>query len=289
MCAAGTGAIYPSVGFIDTQNSTQPSPFLIFGQVWYEDGTPCNNPIVNVTNPDTGAAWYTDTTSDYNYYQTLLCTSNVSEGDVFEFNVTDGIMFNAARHTIAADDINHSEIAINLTLPQSPTTADRGVTSEHNDSNATEPAMFLIYGWIFHENNSSACRGSVVNLTHLNTGEQWWAETHPDHHYYQIVLDAANVNECHVLRIDASKDGVPIDSTEHIITSKEISDGAAMINLNGLIDLTVSDILFPRYFCAGRNNTITAVVVNEGATYTDGFEPSLLSIRGFSRSWEESL
>jgi subtilase family serine protease len=154
---------------------------------------------------------------------------------------------------------------------------NRGRMPEYSGSNTTEPVLLIIYGWVFHE-NGSVCRGHAVNISNPNTDMQWTAETHPDHHYYQLVLDAANVNESHVLQIDASKDGVPIDSTEHIITQKEISDGAAIVNLNGLIDLTVSDpISFPRYFCAGRNSTIMAVIVNEGTPYTGGFEASLFA------------
>ena len=67
ICVAGTGAIGLSGGFLDDQNTTQLTPFLIFGHVLYEGGAPCNNPNVSITNLDTGVAWYADTVSDSNF------------------------------------------------------------------------------------------------------------------------------------------------------------------------------------------------------------------------------
>ena len=273
--AAESGAINSSVRPLDDQNLTPPSPFLISGYVWYEDGSPCNNPIINLINPNTTMVWYADTISGYNYYQALFCVANVSEGDALEFNVTDRIRSDTTGHTVTADEIDCGCVSNNLTLPQPPRLADRSMMSVHTGSDITEPALFMVYGRVFYD-NGSGCTGAVVNISNLNTSMQWQAETDSDHYYYQLVLDAANISIGDVLRISASKDGEPINSTEHVITPEEVSDAAAMVDLNeGSVDLAVSEISHPAGFYADRSSTITAVVKNDGTAYTDGFEAAM--------------
>jgi hypothetical protein len=365
ICVVGTGAIGLSGGYLDDQNTTQLTPFLIFGQVLYEGGAPCNSPNVSITNLNTGAAWYADTLSDSNFYQTLLTLVDVSAGDVLRWSATDGAVVNTTNRTVGQSDIESGGIfgfdmilqsiapriigyapesqirdtgdaarRFNVTIDQvvdvtwlinsSPAQTNESVTDasythtnvavgvwnvsarasngngtdmqewiwnvttlpppvnrsrmlEYSSSNTTEPVLFMVYGWVFHENRSG-CTGAVVNITKLNTGMQWTAETHPDHYYYQLMLDAKSVRAGDMLQIDASKDGALINSTRCNITTVEVSDGAAMIDLNeGSVDLTVSDLLPPGGFYAGRNSTITAVVVNDGTACTDGFEAAFFA------------
>lgn len=360
LCAAGVGTVNSSNGYLADQN---PTPFLIFGHVLYEDGAPCNSPIVNITNPGTGAIWYADTVSDSNCYRTLLTLADVNAGDVLRWSVTDGTFVDTTNRTVGQSDLKSGGIfgfdmmlqsiapiitgyapesqirdienaarRFNVTIDQvvnvtwlingSPAQTNVSVTDasythtnvatgvwnvsarasnangtdmqewlwdvsmlpppvnrsrvlEYGSSNTTEPVLFLAYGWVFHENRSG-CTGAVVNITNLNTGMQWTAETRPAHYYYQLMLDAANTSAGDVLQINASKDGVLINSTRCNITDAEVSDGAAMVDLNeGSIDLTVSGILPPGGFYAGRNSTIVAVVANNGTACTDGFEANL--------------
>ena len=274
ICVAGAGTVNSSDGYLADQN---PTPFLISGHVLYEDGSPCNNPIVNITNLDTGAAWCTDVVPGYNYYHALLGGVNASVGDLLEFDVTDGVVSGTANHTVDDGGVGGGGIFINLTLPQPPSLVDITVASAHSDSNATEPILFMVCGWVFYENRSG-CTGAVVNITNLNTGVQWTAETHPGHYYYQLVLDAANVSVGNVLQIDASRNDQLINSTRYNITYVEVSDGAAMIDLNeGSIDLTVSMVSPPRDFYANTNNTVTAVMANGGTAYTEGFEAAFFA------------
>jgi hypothetical protein len=115
ICVAGAGTINSSDGSFCGQNAT---PFLIFGHVWYEDGSPCNNPIVEITNANTGAAWCADTISGSDYYQAILCGANVSLGDLLEFDVTDGAGYNTTTHAVTRDEIENGGIfGFNLTLP----------------------------------------------------------------------------------------------------------------------------------------------------------------------------
>ncbi|PXF58351.1 MAG: hypothetical protein C4B59_13370 [Candidatus Methanogaster sp.] len=105
ICVAGIDAIDLSGGYLDDQNTAQLTPFLIFGHVLYEDGAPCNSPNVSMTNLNTGAAWYADTVSDSNFYQTLLTLVDVSAGDVIRWSTTDGTVFDTANCTVDQGDI----------------------------------------------------------------------------------------------------------------------------------------------------------------------------------------
>ena len=131
ICVAGAGTINSSDGSFGGQNQT---PFLIFGYVGYGDGSPCNNPIVNITNADAG--WCADTVYDSNYYQALLCGANVSFGDLLEFDVTDGVGFNNTSRVVNPDDLDNGGIfGFNLTLPTRSPLVDVELTPDD------DPAM----------------------------------------------------------------------------------------------------------------------------------------------------
>ena len=110
ICVAGTGAIDLSGGYLDDQNTTQLTPFLIFGHVLYEGGAPCNSPNVSITNLNTGVAWCADTLSDSNCYQTLLTLADVSAGDVLKWSVTDGAVLDTTNHTVGQSDLESGGI-----------------------------------------------------------------------------------------------------------------------------------------------------------------------------------
>ena len=94
------------------------SPYMIYGWVFYENQTACNNPVVNITNLNSSTLWQAEKNSSYNYYQLILDSRNVSAGDVLEFNVTDGTKHNTTTHTVTTGDINSGGVFdFNLTLP----------------------------------------------------------------------------------------------------------------------------------------------------------------------------
>ncbi len=93
-------------------------PFLIYGSVWYDDETPCNNPGVSITNLGTSEEWAAETSSGSNYYQiTLTSGIDLNAGEMLRFNATDGTSTNLTDHTITADDVNNGGLfGFNLTL-----------------------------------------------------------------------------------------------------------------------------------------------------------------------------
>jgi subtilase family serine protease len=444
ICVAGTGAIGLSGGFLDDQNTTQLTPFLIFGHVLYDGGAPCNSPNVSITNLNTGVAWYADTVSGSDFYQILLTLADVSAGDVLRWSATDGTVFGTANRTVGPSDLEsggifdfgvilqsvapritgyapesqihdienaarrfnvtidqvvdvtwlvnsspaqanesvtdasytHTNVAIgvwnvsarasnengttvqgwvwnvttlpppkitsfappspvrdtenatrtfgitvdqvvdvtwlingtevfnknhvnessytnisaalgvwNVTAvasnqngtdaqewiwhvnPPSPPPLDGGVAAASSDSNVRQPV--IICGWVLYE-NGSRCIGPLVNISNLNTGMQWQAQTHPDHYYYQLVLDSANVSAGDMVLIDASKNGTSVGDVTHTVNQAEIEQGAIEVDINKryLPDFTVTNLTFdlPDQLMIGDLVMINATIANPGAS-----------------------
>ena len=97
------------------------------------------------------------------------------------------------------------------------------------------PTPFLSYGYVFY-GNDTACNDSMVNITNLNTGEKWQAETNAAYNYYQLVLaNGINVNVGEILRFDAtSPDGSKSNITTYTVTRGCINNGG-LYNFNFLL------------------------------------------------------
>ena len=107
-----------SDGSITVEASQPAKPFFIYGYVCYKNGTPCNNPTVNITNSNTYEEWQTETGGSSNYYQiTLTSGSDLNVNDVLRFDATDGTKTNVTDHTVTADEMNAGGLfGFNLTL-----------------------------------------------------------------------------------------------------------------------------------------------------------------------------
>ena len=60
----------------------QSTPFLISGLANHTDGNPVDGPSVNVTNLNTGEEWTAETQEAFNFYQVIVTSDNVSDGDM---------------------------------------------------------------------------------------------------------------------------------------------------------------------------------------------------------------
>ena len=105
----------------------QPASFMIYGHVFYENSSECNNPCVNITNLNTNGDWHAETNAGYNYYQLILANGtnvNISEVLQFEVKSPDGDQLNTTTYTITQEDINNGgQFNFNFTLA-SPTKPD---------------------------------------------------------------------------------------------------------------------------------------------------------------------
>ena len=106
----------------DTARTAAPepeTPSMIYGWVFYKDGTACDNPTVNINNTNTSKQWQAETNVNHDYYQLILDTTNISVGNVLEFNAAspNGNQTNVTEHTVTQDDVNNGGIfSFNITL-----------------------------------------------------------------------------------------------------------------------------------------------------------------------------
>ena len=90
----------------------------------------------------------------------------------------------------------------------------------------TPSTPYMIQGYVFY-NNSTACNGPVVNVTNLNTSEEWQAERNTSYNYYELVLrNGTDVNVSEVLQFDAKDpDATQFNTTSRTVTQDEINNG----------------------------------------------------------------
>ena len=103
---------------------TPTTPFVIQGYVFYEDGSECKNPMINITNLNSGAEWQAETNESSNYYQLVLANgTDVNASEILQFDVKshDESQLNITSHKVTLEEINRGGIFnFNITL-EAPT------------------------------------------------------------------------------------------------------------------------------------------------------------------------
>jgi len=114
--------------------SAPPTPFMIQGYVFYEDGSACNGSFVNITNQTTGKVFSADTDASYNYYQFILANStdvNVSETLQFEAKSPDETQSNVTELIVTMENISRGGIFnFNITLAPVQIIFDTGPSAQ---------------------------------------------------------------------------------------------------------------------------------------------------------------
>lgn len=103
---------------------TPPAPYVINGYVFYENGTACNGPIVEVKNTNTNITWLAENDTGTNYYELVLTNGtdvNMSEVLQFDAKDPDATQFNRTCHTVQDELDNGGIVNFNLTLKVVPT------------------------------------------------------------------------------------------------------------------------------------------------------------------------
>jgi len=184
------------------------SPYIMYGRVFYKNGTACNNPVVNITNLNNSKQWQAETNASYNYYKiTLASGTHLNASEILQFSVKapDGSQSNTIDHTVTQAEINDGglfDFNIALEAPVTP---------------------FVIYGWVDYS-NGTACNNPTVNITNTNTSTQWQAEAHSGYNFYRLVLDTTNISAGDLLGFNVT-DGTDYNTTTHTITSGDIKSG----------------------------------------------------------------
>ena len=91
---------------------------------------------------------------------------------------------------------------------------------------AQPSSPFLVSGYVFYE-NSSKCNNPVVNITNLDIGKEWQAETSPTSNYYQLVLrHGIDIVTGEILQLDVrSPDGSQSKIVEFKVAPEEVNEG----------------------------------------------------------------
>jgi len=166
--------------------SAPPTPFMIQGYVFYENGSACNGSFVNITNQGTGKLFPADTNASYNYYQFILANStdvNVSETLQFEAKSPDGSQSNITEHHVTQDEINDGGIFnFNITLEplqiifdtRAPANPYPSIFGTHNGTIKTEQTIFASKLYTY------PCEGTGGHTEYAKIcNESWCVETLP--------------------------------------------------------------------------------------------------------------
>jgi hypothetical protein len=114
------------------------------------------------------------------------------------------------------------------------------------------PAPFMVCGYVSY-GDESVCNNPTVDITNLNTGRVWTAETDANSNYYQIMLvSCTDVIAGEALQFDGTDpDGGQSSTTEHTVTQDEVDAGGLLYNstleplhpgdINGDGEITLAD------------------------------------------------
>ena len=105
-----------------------PTPFFISGYVFYDNGTPCNDPFVNLTNLNTSKEWVAETSASSNYHQLVLANDiDINASEVLLFNFTNPARShsNTTSHTVTLEEINLGGL-FNFNTSLNPNVFDTG-------------------------------------------------------------------------------------------------------------------------------------------------------------------
>ena len=142
----------------------------------------------------------------------------------------------------------------------------------------TPSTPYMIQGYVFY-NNSTACNGPVVNVTNLNTSEEWQAETNATTNYYQLVLaNGTDINASEVLQFkvkDKDPAATQLNITDHTITQAELNNGGVFsfnITLKEAMHVHSIDMSTTKYNDKGWYTyaTATVTVVNSTGAPVEG-------------------
>jgi len=119
-----------ALGTAHVNAEDESSPYVIYGWVFYENGTHCNNPVVDIDNTDNGNEYLAETHDGYHRYQIALADgTDLNSSEMLQFNVQDsaGTQFKTLDHTVMQTEVDDGglfELSITLEMLTAPPTVD---------------------------------------------------------------------------------------------------------------------------------------------------------------------
>ena len=240
-----------------TANST--APFMIYGWVYYDNGSECMYPVVNISNLNISTGWQAQTLDASYYYQLVLDTVNIRAGDEIRINASkDGAVW-SANHTIGKDDIDNGIIEVNIN--EDGVLPDLTVTQIYlppewliaNSSNTITAEIKNDGTAITEFNVSLTANGDLIDIitvTSMATGAS-------ESVCFNWVPD---IDGNYLLMVEA-------DSDNKIEESNETNNNFSKIACVGAPDISVTEIYY--YPSSPVNDSdpvnITAIIENRGS------------------------
>jgi len=231
-----------------------PIPFLITGSAVYENGIPCGNFTVGITNLNTSGTWDADT--NHNHYKLVLNRSDLCFRDVLQFDSinTDAGTTNISTYTVS--DADQLSLIHNITFES----VDAVVLILDPDETIHYQPLFLNRGSDFILANATEIACEMLNQTFESSGGNVTGIDgikSPVVHLYNSKSDVwTNVSEDH-----------PLATGDVIIWSCEDAKLPALLpDLSVSGDLTVGSDPHAHF-----ETTVEATVMNRGATESGSF------------------
>ncbi|MHC1571503.1 MAG: CARDB domain-containing protein [Methanosarcinales archaeon] len=266
-----------------TNTSNQPTPFLIYGEVFYENNTQVDAPRVVVTNLNTSRELVAENQSGENFYQVITTTSEMHPGDLLLISAEkDGRPVGSVNHTITMNESRAGALIVDINRgltdlrvigifpPQCIFNGRNNTVNATIANNGTTPAggfnvSLAVNGDLFERARiESLNTGCTENLTFNWTPEEAGS---------------------HTLTVTADSDG-------EIDESDEMNNATSVSVLVGVPDFTVLDVTLDQVEpVIGDTVTINATVANLGVradtTAVEFYDTGSLDITRTYEEWEE--
>jgi len=260
-------------------SDTTLTPFYIFGWVHYENSEECHRPIVNITNMNTSKSWEAETSSNSSFFHITI--TNISEGDMLQFNITDGTSYNATIHETTWTEMRNGGLFnFNLTLPMLAPWVAVEVTP---DDDPIAPGVQVV-NINLTTNKTVAITANVTNLNgYQNIKNVTATITGPD-----------KIEDSPISLKFVSNSSLSTAIYKGIFNMSYHAEGDYKVevtatntaNLSGIItknftysygpDLVVTNISAPTYLVANKSNTINATIRNNGTARASECNVSLI-------------
>ncbi len=134
-------AIVVMIGTMSAAYAAPTASFVISGVVFYENGSECNDPTVNITNLDTSGTWVAETNESSNDYQMVLDSDNVSVNDTLQFNAAspDESQSSVTEHVVTQNELDAGGFVYNISLAEPGDATPPTIHSVVLDPTVSEP------------------------------------------------------------------------------------------------------------------------------------------------------
>ena len=238
-------AIVVMIGTVSAAYAAVPTPFVISGVVFYENGSECNDSTVNIANLNTSSTGVAETNESSNYYEMVQDRDNVSANDVLQFNVTspDESQSSVTEHVVTQNESATGGFVYNITLAELADTTPPTIHSVALDPTDVAPnGLINVSVNVTDDSGISSVTANGVPLT--DAGSDTWTGA-------IVAANASGTYNVTVVATDASpnSNNVTDDSATYTVTESvppvtlHIDDVIVKLGGSETVPITVFDVV----------------------------------------------